>query len=321
MNITTVYKAMHKQAAGASGEWNSRPYTNKRVSNQPTWEAPEGYSNKSWLGQIGDNLSNWFKQKTWDSNHAIDTLFGTNLTKGQKRVQDKDYNGSFWGAINPFGQKPQTDIQVRKMTDWQKRKQQELKGEMPRVDDITKYNASIELPNNKAFKNMALQKANDQRYIKLRHQGMNNEQIANYIMREEMLPLMREATGKQNIIPSMKLTDAQMNRIKENMLDQQMAAAQRRMSRIDPATGASNNEDWSEDFRKQYRDTLSKNFDSFMNDTKQYKPMENAATANAISNSSAILNRNKTVADNQPKPKAVGTVNGVKDIPGTFRQL
>ena len=177
------------------------------------------------------------------------------------------------------------------LSDWKARKLAEIRGEMPSVDDPTKYNTAIELPNNKAFKNLALQKANDQRYIKLRHQGMNNEQIANYIMREEMLPLIREATGKQNILPSMKLTEENMKVIKENMLDLQMAAAQRRMNRIDPSTGISNSENWSLEYQKQYREQLSKNWDTYIKALQKQNPMDNKAVQDAINASSFRLNK------------------------------
>ena len=326
MNIFTVYKQMEKKAAwelpagsnqylryqNPSGNYNGmtttpyeqtpsnikpattekKPYGNPAWKNQPEWGAPEGYSNKSWFGQIGDNFKNWSDQGSWDFNHAIDTLFGTKLTYGKKRPTDESYGGSFWKAINPFGQKPYTETQVRKQTDWQKRMMAEQNGDKIKVNKNSDYNRAIYLPENQVFQRMANEEALGQQYDQLRARGMSNEQIANYVMKEKYLPLVRDVTGKQNINSSMKLTDENWNTIKSKMLDRQMNGVKQNLEKVDPNTGFSNKEYNSELYNKDYQDALKNSMDAKVDALR--KGQDPAKTKVTYSD---VINNNKAMQD------------------------
>ena len=295
MNPNTIYKHMHKQAwplpAGSdqylryqnpSGNYNGmittpyeqtpfnmkpatpekKPYGNPDWNNKVKWQTPDGYSEKSWFGQIGDNLKNWFAQKSWDTGHAMDTLFGTTSTSGVKRPTDESYNGSFWGAINPFGQKPKTDMKERVLPDWQKRMMAESKGDLNMSKGRDFYNSQVVLPDNQVFAQMAAQEANGQQYDKLRRAGYSPEQITNYVMREKYLPLVRHATGKQNITGSEKLTDEQMATIKKEMINRQMRGVSSNLNKVDPKTGLSNQAYNDPKNRQTYEQALSQAYDA-----------------------------------------------------------
>ena len=204
-----------------------KPYGNPDWQNKPEWEAPDGFSNQGTFSQIGSNLKNWFKQKAWDFGHGMDTLLGTKSTYGVKRTQDKDFNGSFWGAINSFGQKPVTDTQVRKLPDWQKRMLAEQKGTLDMSKGRDAYNKQIVLPDNQVFGQMAAREANGQQYDKLR-----------------------------------QLTPQQMETIKKEMMNRQMRGVENNLNKVDPKTGLSNQAFNDKKNQQAYQEALSQAYDA-----------------------------------------------------------
>ena len=254
MNYIDVYNAMQKRAAGASGKWEAQPYRGSRVQTQSTWGAPEGYSNKGTFSQIGENLKNWFKQLSWDTGHNIDTVLGTKLTYGQKRPQDKDYNGSFWKAINPFAQKPYIETQVEQRTPYDKMRIAEQRGDFGMN---RKSYGPIELPNNKLFQAMAAREAQDPAYAEFRRAGYTDNEVQNFIMHNKYLPLVRQVTGKQNITKDMVLTPAQMERIKQMQLDREMGMLERKLNQTSAGRQSLDNNS-----RINYRNALSSSYDS-----------------------------------------------------------
>ena len=325
MNLDTVYKHMKKVAwplpAGSdqylryqnpSGNYNGmtttpyeqtpfnmksatpekKPYDNPGWQNKPQWEAPEGYSNQGTFGQIASNLKNWFKQKSWDFGHGMDTLLGTKSTYGVKRTQEKDFNGSFWGAINPFGQKPQTETQVRKLPDWQKRMLAESKGELNMSKGRDFYNQQIVLPDNQVFGQMAAREANGQQHDKLRQAGWSPEQITNYVMREKYLPVVRHATGKQNITGSEQLTPQQMETIKKEMMNRQMRGVANNLNKVDPKTGLSNQAFNDRKNQQAYQEALSQAYDA------RVQAMRNGEDPDKVKiNYSDAIKKNKAMSD------------------------
>jgi len=105
------------------------------------------------------------------------------------------------------------------LPDWRERMIAESKGQLLNVSSNRHdYDKCVELPENAVFKQMAEQEAMRMQYDDLRRRGYNSGQIANYIMKQKYLPLIRHVTGKQNIIPTMKLTDEHWNSIKSELL-------------------------------------------------------------------------------------------------------
>ena len=96
---------------------------------------------------------------------------------------------------------------------WKERLMAESKGELDMSKGRDFYNRTILLPNQEFFFSLAKREANKQQYDKLRHAGYSPEHIANYVMREKYLPLVRHITGKLNITSAEHLTDDQITKI------------------------------------------------------------------------------------------------------------
>lgn len=285
-----------------------KPYGNPDWQNKPEWEAPEGFSNQGTFGQIGSNLKNWFGQKTWDVGHAVDTALGTGFTAGKKRPgQGNTRTWGFWdyalpglglardfysGLGNVFDVKPQTETQVRKLPDWQKRMLAEQKGTLDMSKGRDAYNKQIVLPDNQVFGQMAAREANGQQYDKLRQAGWSPEQITNYVMREKYLPLVRHATGKQNITGSEQLTPQQMETIKKEMMNRQMRGVENNLNKVDPKTGLSNQAFNDKKNQQAYQEALSQAYDA------RTQAMRNGEDPDKVKiNYSDAIKKNKAMSD------------------------
>lgn len=346
MNINTVHNAMHKRAwdlpAGANqylryqNPNDSRyaapapikpvqpkpvpqPYSggNPAWNNKPKWQTPEGYSNKGWWGQVGDNLKTWFKQKAWDAGHAVDTAFGTGMTAGKKRPGTG--NSREWGFFDYafpglglardltsglggiFNTKPTIETQQRVLPDWQKRMMAESKGQLQGVSNNRHdYDKKIELPDNKVFQQMAEQEALGEQYDDLRRRGYNQGQIANYIMQQKYLPLVRHATGKQNIIPTMKLTDENWKTIKAEMLKRQQRGLKENFNRPNKDTGLSNARYNDADMAKEYENALAQTMDAKIDAMRKFQDPSKVEVnySDLIKNNPAMLDAIRRTSNN-----------------------
>ena len=266
MNPNTIYTAMQKRAwgTGASGSWTPAPA--KPYSKPTPYKAPDKTVNiENQTPSWGTRMGNWFKQKAWDVGHNFDTLFGTKMTYGTKRTTDDSYGGSFGNAINPFydeygKEKPKSQYAL---PSWRQNLLNEQKGNVANIQNRDKYKSQVVLPGQDVFYGMAKQEATGKQYDKLRNAGYTPDQIANYVMQEKYLPLVREVTGRQNITPQMQLTDQHWAKIKDSMINRQMAGIDKNLMRPDPKTHETNAEYARTAQNEQmYRDALSQAWDA-----------------------------------------------------------
>lgn len=307
MNLDTVYKSMNK-VAGASGSWTpappkpySRPSTfkpnDKAIDLTTAGPHAMQYDEQPMFNSVGSNLKNWFGQKAWDVGHTFDTLFGTKSTYGTKRPTDQSYGGSFWNAINPFGTRPQQQQNSgnpHNLPTWQKRMLEEQKGTLDTSKGRDAYNRQITLPDNKVFGQMAEREALGQQYDKLRQAGWSQEQISNYVMQEKYLPLVRQATGKQNITGSEQLTPQQMETIKNEMINRQMRGVANNLNKVDQKAGVSNKafNDRSTQQQQAYQEALSQAYDA------RTQAMRNGEDPDKVKiNYSDAIKKNKAMSD------------------------
>lgn len=271
MNPNTIYTAMQKRAwgTGASSSWTpapAKPYSKPTTFKPADKAVQDTTANQSMFNSVGSNLKNWFGQKAWDIGHGIDTLFGTKTTYGTKRPTDQSYGGSFWNAINPFGTRPtqqQPNGNPHNLPTWRQRMMDEQKGNVSNIQNRNKYKQQIVLPGQDVFYGMAKQEATGKQYDKLRNAGYTPDQIANYVMQEKYLPLVREVTGRQNITPQMQLTDQHWAKIKDSMINRQMAGIDKNLMRPDPKTRETNAAYVRTAQNEQmYRDALSQAWDA-----------------------------------------------------------
>lgn len=271
MNPNTIYTSMQKRAWGTSASSSGIPAPAKPYSKPTLYKAPKEIANvENQTPSWGTRMGNWFKQKAWDADHDIDTLFGTRRTYGTKRTTDDSYGGSFGNAINPFydeygKEKPKSQYAL---PSWGQRMLAEQKGNFGKILPRNTYNNPTILGDenqNRIFYTMAKQEAMGKQYDKLRNAGYSPAQITNYIVQEKYLPLVRQVTGKQNISGNTALTDQNWAAIKEHMLNRQMQGIKTIATRPDPSTGQANTEyAATSNTDSRYRDALSQAWDARM---------------------------------------------------------
>lgn len=200
---------------------------------------------------------------------------------------DKWYGGE--GKNADISKNPEASYHA--IMDWKERMIAESKGELINIRNRNRYKNRIVLPGQDVFYGMAKQEATGKQYDKLRNAGYTPDQIANYVMQEKYLPLVREVTGRQNITPQMQLTDQHWAKIKDSMINRQMAGIDKNLMRPDPKTHETNvayvrtaqNE-------QMYRDALSQAWDA------RTQALRNGQDPNkAEINYSEAIKNNKTI--------------------------